>query len=200
MCFGPAVLAGVAIASTVAAGAVSAVGDAQSAAAQQKAADYNAQVAANNAAIANQNATASLTAGASAQETQAVQTRAQVGGEMAAQAASGLDVDSGTAVNVRSSAAELGQMSGMNISYNAARQALGYQATAGSEEAESQLDVMQGEQASTAGMFGMGSSILGGLSGAASEGLTFQRTGAFSSGSNTQMAGAYQTGAIAGWA
>jgi hypothetical protein len=177
VCFGPAAIAGVAIASSVMAAGVSAYGDAQSAAAQQQAANYNAQVAANNAAIANQNATASLTAGASAQETQAVQTKAQVGGELSAQAASGLDVDSGTAVNVRSSAAELGQMSGMNISYNAARQALGYQATAGSESAQSQLDVMQGEQASTAGMFSSTGAVLGGVSTAGNNYYNDQRTG-----------------------
>lgn len=177
VCFGPAVLAGAVIVSAVAAAGTAAYSAESSAAAQSQADAYNAQVASNNAAIANQNATASLAAGATQQEEQAVQTRAQVGGELSAQSASGLEVDSGTNVAVRSSAAELGQMSNMNIQYNAARQALGYQADASNEAAQSQLDTMQGEQASTAGLFGVGSSVLGGVSSAGGDYGTYNRTG-----------------------
>lgn len=133
---------------------------------------YNAQIAEENATIAKQNATWAGEAGAEQAGQASQKTRAEVGAIKAAQAANNVDVNSGSALDVRSTAAELGQLSAINIRSNAARSAYGYQTKAASEESQSQLDTFSGEQSSLAGEVGAGSTILGG---AANAGLNYSK-------------------------
>lgn len=109
---------------------LSGVGQALSGQAQQKSAQYNAQIAANNAIIARQNATAASLEGESNAATESQHTKAQIGGILANQGASGVDVNSGSSLDVRSSAAQTGELNAINIRSQAARQAYGYQTEA----------------------------------------------------------------------
>ena len=186
VCYGPITPAiAVAIAS-VAASAVGAGVTAYSAeaagAAQSKAADYQAQVALNNQKTANDNAALATAAGAAQEQQNAMKTRAEVGAQMAAEASSGLDVNSGSAVNVRASTSALGELSGLNIVNNAARQAYAYQTQSSNFGAQAQLDTMEASSATAAGNIGAAGSIIQGIGSSGSLYSNFQQTGAFNPG------------------
>lgn len=131
--------------------------------ASNNAAKYNSEVAANNAKISTQNA---AYAGAEGDQNTAVaqmKTRAEIGAIKASQAASGVDVNSGSAVDVRSSAAETGELNAINIRSEAARKAYGYQTEAAGYSGQSGLDKSAANNAEAAGDIGAGASIIGGL-------------------------------------
>lgn len=157
-----------AVAASVAGTAVTAYGAESSASAQKSQAEYQAQVAANNATIANQNAKLTSAAGEQSAANQGLKTRAEVGAIKAEQAASGIDVNTGSAVDVRSSAADLGQLNQLTLRSNAARQAYGYETEAAGFTGQSAADVAAGQNAVTAGGISAGSSVLGGLGSAGS--------------------------------
>ena len=155
----------------VAGAAVSAYGSAEAGAAGKASADYQAQVARNNAMIAQQNATWTAESGESKVAAQGMKTAANVGTAKAAQGASNIDVNSGSASDVRTSEAKLGALDALTIRSNSAREAYGYEVTAGSETAKAGLLQGEGEQAQTAGDIGALSSF---LSGASSVGSKYQ--------------------------
>lgn len=167
--FGPAIPI-IAVAASVIGTGVSMYGAEQSAHAQQQSANYQAAVARNNQITANAEATYATSAGESQQQSQAMTTRALIGNEKAAQASSGLDVNSGSSVNVRSSAAELGTLSGLNIKSNAALKAAEYRAQAGSFGSQSTLDTMTAENAGVAGTLSAAGAGISGVGNLASMG------------------------------
>lgn len=112
----------VAIIATVASAVVGVGGAIMQGQASARAAEYQAQVARNNAAIARANAITSENnaktteaAGAARADQEAMQTREMIGKQKAAAAASGLDIASGTPVDITSSTAGLGLLSQLNI-------------------------------------------------------------------------------------
>lgn len=156
---------GIAVAGLIATGlstAMGAVGAISSAEAQSQAASYQAQIARNNAQLATENAHWATESGETQAAQQQMKTRAEVGSIEAAQAANGLDVNSGSAVDVRSSANSLGNLDALTIRSNAARQAYGYQVQNTNDIAEAQLDEAQAQSAMTAGTIGAFGSLLGG--------------------------------------
>lgn len=138
-------------------GAAGAVGQGKASAESAK---YNAAISANNAKLAQQNATLAGQEGAANTEIEQQKTRAGLGEIKAAQAASGVDVNSGSSVDVRSSAAELGELNAITVRSNAVRQAYGYQTQAAGDTAQSQLDKQQSGYDSEAGDIGAGSTLL----------------------------------------
>jgi hypothetical protein len=135
--------------------------------AQQGAANYNAAIASQNAQIARENATHAGQAGEQTAAMSEMKTRAAVGSIKANQAAAGVDVNSGSAVDVRSSAAELGELDAINIRSKAAQDAYGYENQAKSFDETGELDKFTGENAETAGTIGAASTFLGGAGSAA---------------------------------
>jgi len=127
---------------------------------------YSAAVAANNAIIAQRNAELSAAEGNAEAAQKQLETRAKAGAIKASQAASGVDVNYGSAVDVRSSAAATGQLSAINIRANAARKAYGYQQEARDYTAQSKLYEAQAKNAKIAGDIEASSTLLGGLSSA----------------------------------
>lgn len=158
----------IALAATAVSAGVGAYGAISSANAASASATYQAAVAKNNASIASANAANADSAGQAQQQASALQTRAEVGGAIAAQASSGLDVNSGSAVAVRSSDAALGTLSGMNIRNNAARQAYGYTTQSSNFDAQAGADIATGQNAQAAGGIGAAGSLIGGLASGAS--------------------------------
>lgn len=152
--------------STIGAG-VSAYGSIQSGNAASAASSYQAQVSANNATIADQNAQYAKAAGERQVNQQQFKTAATVGAIKAQQASEGLDVNSGSNLDVQSSAKELGELDAITVRNAAARQAYGYQAQSMSDVAQGQLQEAKASSDSTAGLFGATSSVLGGVSSSA---------------------------------
>jgi len=76
--------------------------------AQRQAAEYNAKVAENNARLAEENVRREQLSNAQAEQQQRTKTASLIGSERAALAASGVDVNSGTSVDIQASTAKTG--------------------------------------------------------------------------------------------
>lgn len=131
-----------------------AAGARRQASAQAAAAGYNAKIAAQNAALTGAEGEAKVGQSLAS-------TRARIGATLASQGASGIDVNTGSNVDVRESEAKLGALDALTIRSNAAREAYGY-------SAQSQLDTAQAQNAQTAGQISSTASILGGVGSTAS--------------------------------
>lgn len=161
-------------------GFVSAAGDKQAAAAKQQqlnanAAEqnYQAQIAINNQSVATSNARLQMASGEEQTFAAGLKNRQNIGAIKAGQAASGIDVNSGSAVDVRSSADELGQLDALTVRSNAAREAYGYKVQASNFGAEAESDkfaasndIIAGKEAKEAGDIAAVGSILGGINAA----------------------------------
>lgn len=141
--------------------------------------NYKAAVASNNAIIAKRNADAATAAGGVAAQNNDLKTRNLVGTQLVTQASNGLDVGSGTNVNVRQSAEELGHLDTLTILNNAAKNSAGFKAQGMNFTAESQLDTAAGANARTAGDINVATSLLGGASSVGSKWLNYQQKGVF---------------------
>lgn len=144
--------------------ATSAFGAISSAQAQGANASYQAQVAQNNATIAAQNASAATKSGQAKAEQVGLANRAKLGAVVAGQAASGVDVNSGSNEDVARSQVELGQLDVGNTINNATLQAYGYRTQQTSFQAQAGLDTAQASQAGTAGALGAAGSLFQGAS------------------------------------
>lgn len=126
----------------VAAG-VSAAGAIGSGIAAGNAANYQAQVATNNATVAQQNAAYSASAGAAQTEAAGLKAKAQNAGVRAGIAANGVDVNSGSAVDVQASERETGALNVATVANNAALSTYGYETQNSSFESQATLDRSQ---------------------------------------------------------
>lgn len=162
--------------------------------AQSQAAAYQAQVAQNNAIIAQQNATHALEAGQSNSEQKSLQGAAEIGAIKAAQAGAGVDVNSGSALDVQSSQRDLNKLATLNTENQAQLAAYGYRAQATSYQAQSGLDTLESQDAADSSYFKLAGGLLGGAS---SLGGAFGSTsgGAPSDGSPWITPGGYFGGA-----
>ncbi len=154
--------------------AVSAVGSYEAGQAGKASADYQSQVARNNAMIARQNEGWTTQSGEAKVAAQGMKTAQTVGATKAAQGASNIDVNSGSAAKVRTAEAKLGALDALTIRSNTSREAYGYAVTAVSDEAQAGLLESQGSQAETAGDIGALSSFLSGASSVGSKYATMQ--------------------------
>lgn len=125
---------------------------------------YQSQVAANNARIAQQDATLEIQAGETAAFNRGMKTRAQVGQEKAAQGAAGIDVNTGSAVDVRAGTEELGMLDALTIRSDAAKRAYARQVEATSDTAQAKLLEQQSQQEEDAGALGAAATLLSGAS------------------------------------
>lgn len=165
------------VAASALSGVTGAVGAAQSANAQRQAANYQAQVAKQQSDIANQQAQQTAAAGEAATEQQGLKTRATVGAVTANEAASGVDVNSGSALDTRLSAADVGELNALTTRSNYARQAYGYQTGAVASEAQSGLYRAEASQAPIGGALSATGSLLSGASSAANQYARWQQAG-----------------------
>lgn len=145
--------------------AVSAVGTVASAEAQGNAASYQAVVAKNNQQTALQNAQYAEEAGEAQAQATSLKGAATAGKIKAAQAASGVNVNSGSAVNVRESQRETAELDTETVLNNAELQAYGYRANATNYGAEAELEQNEAEEAPVAGALGATGNLLSAASG-----------------------------------
>lgn len=155
MCFATmALVAGVAGAATSAGGML------MSGAAAQNASNYQAQVARNNAQIAQQNADYAIAAGQAKAATQSLKGAAIGGRIKTTQAASGIDVNSGSAVDVQESQREQEKLDTETTLHNATLQAYGFRTQATNFEAQAKLDELSGKSAKLGSEIGATGSLL----------------------------------------
>ena len=120
--------------------AISAIGAISTGQAQSQEAAYRAQVAANNATAAKEQANYTVHAGETQAETEGLKGAAAVGHIKASQAANNIDVNSGSAVDVRKGAATAGQENTETTLNNSLLKAFGYTTQATGYEAQSGLE------------------------------------------------------------
>jgi hypothetical protein len=175
-----AFLAPIAIAASLGSAAVGAYGAYQTGQAEKQAALYNAAVSQQNATLAKENANIAQASGNQQASISEMKTRATSGAIKANEAASGIDVNSGSAPDVRASASEIGELDALTVRSNATREAYGYTTQAHSFETQSNLDKFEAANDSTAGLIGAGSTFLGGVGNAANMFAKYQMQGGFS--------------------
>lgn len=178
----PACLTAAAAAATVAGGGVKAYGAYEAGQAEQGADKYNAAIATENANIALKNAGFASAAGEAQVATSEMRTKAGVGATKVNQAAGNIDVNSGSAVNVRSSEESLGALDALNLRSNAVREAYGYETKAASDEATAKLDIASGKQAALAGEINAGATLLTAAGSAGSSVANFNTQGSVPGG------------------
>lgn len=144
---------------------ISAVGSVEQGQATANAANYQAEVTANNATIAEQNASHAIQAGQVQAAATSLKGAAQGAKIKASQAANGIDVNSGSAVDVQTSAREAEKLDTETVLSNADLQAYGYRAAATGYTAQSQLDRLTAEQAPIGADIGAAGSLLSNASG-----------------------------------
>lgn len=170
-------LAAVSLAGSVGGGIMGAFGANTKADAESAAYQYKAQVARNNAIIAERNAAAATETGGVVAQSNDLKTRNLIATQLVTQAASGLDVNTGTNVNVRQSAADLGRLDTLTIINNAAKQSAGFRQQAAGFTAEAALDESGAKYARDAGDINIATSLLGGATGVADKWLGYSNKG-----------------------
>ena len=169
---------------------MSAYGALQSGNAGYQSGMYQAAVAMNNAAIANQMADREGFAGEVASGLESMRGGARVGDEKAAMAANGVDVNSGSAVDVAVSQRMQSKLSADTTMNNALLKAYGYLVQAQSDMAQAQLDVMGANNKRSAGRI----SAFGDLLSGASSYLPTGKSGGGSDTTNTLPTDGMSTG------
>lgn len=157
-----AVLPIVSIGATALGAVTGAIGARQQAAAASQNAAYQSQVARNNQIIAEQNAVAAQQTGQARAMNVGLRSRALFGRVRASQAASGIDVNSGSPVDVQETQRRIGELDQLTEAHNAELQAYGYRAQGANYGAEAGLDTMRAQQAQSAGGLGVASSLISG--------------------------------------
>ena len=142
-----------------------------------QAARYQAAVARNNAIVSGYNAQQALDQGDAAVTQSQMKTRSLIGAQRAALAANGVDVNSGSALDVQSDSAMLGQLDALTLRYNAQTKANAYLSQAGQYIAQGGLFDQQAGSALDASLIGMGTSLLSGASSVGDKWLTYKAHG-----------------------
>jgi len=156
---------GIALAGAGLAGAaVSAFGAYESGQSTAAADAYQAQVATNNAALAQQQSKLDIQSGEIAAVDQGLKTKATIGTEKAQQGASGIDVNSGSAADVRAGTDAMGMVDVSTIRSNAVKKAYSDEVTSQSDTTQGVLDTYAGQSAETGADLGAAGTLLSGAS------------------------------------
>ena len=126
--------------------------------------DYQAGVAQLNQQIDLQNAEWARQTGEQNAIQFGLKSKAQMGQIVSAQASSGFDLRSGSAVDVRNSQASMVNLGNTTIRSSAAQTAYGYEIQAAAAGAQASADKIAGQDAMFTGIENMGTSFLGGAS------------------------------------
>lgn len=135
----------------VAGGVVGGVSSYQQGKQQQAYYNYQAQVAEENAKIAQSNAALERQQGIEEARLQRIKTVQAIGSQQTAMAANGIDVTQGTALDVIEDTAAMGELDALQTRYNYERKAIQYEQQANNFQNQSNLDVIAGQNAYSAG-------------------------------------------------
>jgi hypothetical protein len=165
----------VSAAAGVAGAGIAYLGAQQSATAASNSDKYNAEVAANNQTMANQAASAALQQGNAAQVQAAYQENVLIGQQKAGLAANGIDVGSGTAVDLLSDTKSQGELDQLSITNNAQRAAAGFTNQGINYQNTETADNAAAEASLTAGEYQGASSLVTGAGTVASSWINYTR-------------------------
>lgn len=143
-----AVISIVSAISSTAIGTVSAV---QSAQAQEAQYEYQAKVAQDNEKIAQMNATEARQKGIEDARLKRIKTLQQVGALQTAQAANGIDISTGTSLDLIEDTKTMGELDAMNSLYDSEKTARNYEIQAGNFANEASMDIISSRNVSSAG-------------------------------------------------
>lgn len=155
-------------ATAITTGVVGAISAKQQGEQQQAYYNYQAQVAQENAKIAQSNAALERQQGIEESRLQRIKTAQAIGSQQTAMAANGIDVTQGTAVDVIEDTAAMGELDALQTRYNYERKAIQYEQQANNFSNQSNLDVIAGQNAYSAGKMNALASGIDGVSKAAS--------------------------------
>lgn len=136
--------------------AIGLVGGMMQAQGQTQNADFQSGMMKQNADFKMRTADETINAGNTSADWQRVRAGQAVGTQRSAQAANGIDVNSGSAAQLQDDTAMLGELDALTIQNNAAREAYGYRVQAKQDILNASQTVQNGKTAATG-------SILGGL-------------------------------------
>lgn len=148
--------------------------------AQQQMNNYQASIALMNAKVAKQNETYARNVGEIQAQNAGLQAAQVEGQTKAAEASSGLDVNSGSAKQVQESQAKVTSLNLDQIRSNAAKTAYNFDVQSAGFEDQANLFRMAGANAAEAGEIGAVSSIVGGASSVATQWSKASQVGLFS--------------------
>jgi len=175
-------MAMVGIGATVLGGAVNAFGSWFGGQTKGAMYDYQAGIAQMNAAVDRQNAQYAMYSGEVKAQQSGMKSRFQIGQARADQGASGLDVNSGSATQVREGMFKVAQQDQSIIRSNAAKIAYGYEVDAAAKDAEATLDQYAAKTSRTAGMISAVGSLLGTAGSVASKWQAGESAGVWDTG------------------
>lgn len=176
---GPAALPAIAIGATVIGTGVSAFGAIQQGQAAKDQANYQAQVAENNAILAQRAADDERAIGREEERRQRIITEQQIGEARAMFAGQGVLVDEGTALDLTSDIAEIGELDALTIRSNAERRAMALEAEGANFQGEASLARARGRNLETASFINFGSTLLTGGGRVADKWYVYDKEGAF---------------------
>lgn len=127
--------------------AVSFLGQRKQANATEAQGAYEAAADRQNAGLADQQAADAIARGSIEENRQRLVTRHEIGSTRAGLAASGVDIGSGSALDVQGSEAAIGELDALTIRNNAAREAWGYNVDAIKDRQAAKLAEMGGKNA-----------------------------------------------------
>lgn len=147
---------------TIAATAVTALGQGYSALSANAQSRYEAKVATSNARLEESRAGDALQRGSSEAIRYQRQLSQEEGQQNAALAANGIDIGFGSAASVRADTARAGMEDTLAIYKNAAREAQGYEINSANYRSQASASRAQAKSAIVSGIFNIGSTVLGG--------------------------------------
>lgn len=163
MCLPMAAVAAVSALATVASTVVGMQAQGQQADAAAQQARYSQAVAYKNAQIADTNARDARAAGVAAEEQQRLKTSQLQGRQTAVLAANGVDLASGSPLDILGDTAAMGEQDALNTRGNAERQARGYETQASNFRDDGQLAGMRSANAEEAGQTAQISTLVSGV-------------------------------------
>ena len=156
-------VAAIGIIASVASAAVGAMGAMQQANAAAASANYQAQVNQNNAILADRAAEDARKRGDAELAEHRRKVAQMQGKQVAAMAANGVDITSGSPLNILADTAQMGELDAATITNNAEREALGYEAQGMNFRAESQLNRANAKSAKTASYISAAGTVVSGV-------------------------------------
>lgn len=120
--------------------------------AQQAQMNYQAKVAQNNARIAQANADQERQEGIEESRLQRIRNLQKIGAQQSAIAANGVDISSGTALDMIEDTAAMGELDALTTRYNSETKAIAYEEQANNYSNQANLDMMAGQNAYRSGL------------------------------------------------
>lgn len=181
----PGTMGAASVASTILGGALSGMGASSSAGASADAFNFKAGIAKLNADINKQNAAWSINQGAIKASNYGLKAGQEIAETKVVQAASGLDINSGSKEAVRDTQQEVAKYDQGLIRSDAAHTAHGYEVKAASDSIEAEMNRVSAVNASKAGKLDVLKSIIGTASSVASKWTQGNTLGMWSGGSGS---------------